>query len=156
VEKKVWKVILVLLLCGLVVWLTDSYLWRVSEAYEPGEAVMANDMVNTYTLMEHGALHLEDAGAGYVGIGYGGTDRGTYTDEQGITRKGLVAWLDMVTAESPSSDGPTSREVVEVHDGQIVTFGGYKIEVIDIWRKGGLFRGSFWIKLAVSPEEAAK
>lgn len=61
-KKKVWGVILGTLLFGSGIWLIDSYLWRVSEAYVPAGSVMDNDLVKIYEKREHGALHLDDVG----------------------------------------------------------------------------------------------
>ena len=92
----------------------------------------------------------------YVLIGYGATNWKKYVDEQGVTRRGNVVALDMVTAEREDSPGPSSRQVGDFGIGQEIVFGGYRIKVIDIGRTGGLFRGFYWVRLAISPEETPK
>ncbi len=113
--------------------------------------LMENEQL--YTIQEHGALHLDNIGQGYVGIGFGSLDWGKYTDENGITRRGYIAGLDMWAAEDLSSDEPSSQWVGDVHVGQEIFFGGYKIRVLAIQNQGRLFRASYWISLATSPEE---
>lgn len=135
--------------CGVAaVW--DAQTWRANQARILEEAPMENE----YIINGHGALHFEDVGMGYVDIGYGSTDWAEYVDDQGMSRKGYVARLDMITAESLSSAGPSSREVVDVHVGQVIGFGGYRIEVIDIWNCGSSFQVRYCIKLLIMPDQS--
>ncbi len=153
VKKRLWILVLLPLLCGLALWLYDAYLWRASEAYVPTEVPVDNEHVQYIDIIQGGALHLKDAGKGYVGIGYGDTQW------PGIIlwrKQDLTAVLDMITSESPSSSGPSSRQIAKLRIGQETTFGGYRIKVIDIWSSGGLSQSSIWARLAISLEEVPK
>lgn len=117
------------------------------------ETPMYDEYPNTWVIQRGGALNLRDVGQGLVGIGYADTDWKKYIDEQGKTRRRYVAWLDMVTAE-PSSDGPSSRQVVDVHAGQEFAFGGYNIKVLEIWAcQKAIINAGPCIRLQILPQE---
>ncbi len=149
-KKHLWTLALLPILCLLMFWLLDTYFRWAGEVHIPEETPMENEQ--TYVIVEHGALHLDDLGMGYVGIGYGETEWQMYVDEQGKTRRGHVAWLDMVTSERPSSSGPSSRQVVGVHAGQEISFGGYKLKVVNVWDCGSLFQGRYCVRLVINPD----
>ncbi len=152
-KRYLWVLALLPLLCGLALWLYGGNLWRASEADIPTEVPVDNEHVQHIDIIQGGALHLKDVGRGYVGIGYGDT---RWPGIILIRKQDLTAVLDMWTAESLSSDGPSSEEVVQLHIGQETTFGGYRIKVIDIWSDGDSIRIHFWARLAISLEEAPK
>lgn len=150
-KKSFWIIALLFLLCIFSVYFLDQYLWQTSETEAFEETSMENEDTNLVNCEEGGAIHLDNIGSGYVNIGYGSTDSERYVDDQGDTRQRRIAVLWMWVADEISSDEPTSRQMMRVHVGQVIYFGGYKIEVVDLSRRGGLFHGSYWITLAVTP-----
>lgn len=153
VKKILWTLIFLAILCGLTLWLFDIGLGWSNNTYAPEEIYMENEHFKIYDIQEGTALDLDNIGKGYIGIGYGDT---TWPGIILLRKQDLAVVLDMVTAESLSSDGPSSRHVVKLQIGQETTFGGYRIKVVDIWSRGGLFRSSYSTRLAIGPEETSK
>ncbi len=102
-------------------------------------------MNNVYEIMEHGALSVAD-----LRVGYGDT-RYEYVDEQGVTRQGYVAWMDIVL----ESEGPSSLQHVQLHKAQQITYRGYTIKVLDIWKCDSPFviiNPRYCIRLLINPD----
>lgn len=74
-----------------------------------------------------GIMESTQGNFGDLSIGVGYTGRGTYLDENGARRDGLYASLSITVAGEPSL-----FQQPDVHEGQILTVGRYRIVILKI------------------------
>ncbi|MDA8382551.1 MAG: hypothetical protein M0037_05705 [Betaproteobacteria bacterium] len=109
-------------------------------AHASGQARSHPDLI--FPVQESTQLNLGDLqiGVGYVGYG-------AYIAEKGNRRYGLHASLSIVI-----DDKPSLFQQPDVHKGQVVSVGGYRITIVDISTEG---RGSVALEVNKENEQGS-
>lgn len=124
---------------------------RAFEALEQQYRDISNPgQVEIYSIQEHGALELNDIGNGDVNIGYGETNWPVWT----IAWKKEDKYIKLHFWTATADHEITSKVNHDMHIGDEIEFGGYRIRVKDLYYlRITPWRGTYFTFLEISLAE---
>ena len=152
--KTVWKIVIFVLLCILIlVLLRYLTLNRSQNRFETLVNQTALESVpgksEIYKVQEHRVLQLNDIGLGTVNLGYRDTEW-----------PGVIAWkkdaryvnLEFWTMDA--NDSITLTEYADLHIGDDFVFGGYRVELVHLpFLVTSFWNGSYFAFIEISLAE---